>query len=312
MNNQFDELDGLEQELGDTLRVALRRVAATVTDDSPQRQQPPLISEPFTSTDREVLTMIELDSPTGRDQQRNRGRLVAAGILAAAAVAGIALVLSRDDGGTPTDEPIPTVTVAAAPTSEHVLDDLARTIPPPPAGVVPVEVTLTLPAGWEGGSGLVQKEMGSSGNWAYVGINADEEVAKVYSDPCHHRGTVKEAGPTVEDLAVALEQQPTRDATVADIEIDGFAGKLVRMSVPTDIDFADCDDGQFRSWVGRYHQGPGQRDDVYILDVDGDRTVIGVSYFPDFSPADMDEIQSVVQSIRISSPVASEAPTTTG
>ena len=34
-----------------------------------------------------------------------------------------------------------------------------------------------------------------------------------------------------------------RDATVSDVEVDGFAGKLVTMSVPDDIDF---DDGPHR------------------------------------------------------------------
>ena len=33
MNNDFDDLDELERELGDTVRVALRRVAKTVADD---------------------------------------------------------------------------------------------------------------------------------------------------------------------------------------------------------------------------------------------------------------------------------------
>ena len=81
------------------------------------------------------------------------------------------------------------------------------------------------------------------------------DITHVYADPCQWQGTLEEVGPTVDDLAAALEQQPMRDATVSDVELDGFAGKLVTMSVPDDMDFdpsatssdgfADCDLGQF-------------------------------------------------------------------
>jgi hypothetical protein len=107
-----------------------------------------------------------------------------------------------------------------------------------------------------------------------------------------------------------------RDAKVSDVELDGFAGTLVRMNVPTDIDFADCDGGRLQRWNNpagnnlRYHQGPGQRDDVYVLDVDGTRVVLGVAYYPDLPQADLDEIESIVQSLRIDTPEASETPAT--
>jgi hypothetical protein len=154
------------------------------------------------------------------------------------------------------------------------------------------------------------------------------DVTHVYSDPCQWEGTLEEVGPTVDDLAAALEQQPMRDATVSDVEVDGFAGKLVTMSVPDDMDydasktssdgFVDCDDGYFMTWNSpagtdaRGQQGPGQRDDVYILDVNGTRVVINVAYFPDLPQADLDEIESIVQSVRIDPPEASETPATAG
>ena len=62
------------------------------------------------------------------------------------------------------------------------------------------------------------------------------DITHVYADPCQWEGTLEEVGPTVDDLAAALEQQPMRDATVSDVELDGFAGKLVTMSVPDDMD----------------------------------------------------------------------------
>jgi len=132
----------------------------------------------------------------------------------------------------------------------------------------------------------------------YIGI---WDVTYVYSHPCQWELTAEEVGPAVADLAAALEQQPMRDAAVSDIEVGGFAGKLVRLSVPDDVDFANCDQGEFRSWVGRWHQGPGQRD-VYIWAVNGSRVVVDVAYYPDLPQADLDELESIVQSLRITSP----------
>jgi hypothetical protein len=64
-----------------------------------------------------------------------------------------------------------------------------------------------------------------------------------------------------------------------------------------DIDFADCDNGQFKSWLGRYHRGPGQIDRHYILDVDGHRLVAFMNFMPATSEADIEEMQKVFDSL---------------
>jgi hypothetical protein len=57
----------------------------------------------------------------------------------------------------------------------------------------------------------------------------------------------------------------------------------IELAVPDDIDFAGCDSGEYRSWgpedKARSHQGPGQRDLVWIVDVSGN----GVFAVDDFS-----------------------------
>ena len=188
----------------------------------------------------------------------------------------------------------------------------------------PVELTFTAPEGWRVVDDFaVTKE--TDGREFFITV---WDVTHVYADPCQWEGTLEEVGPTVDDLAAALEQQPMRDATVSDVELDGFAGKLVTMSVPDDMDydesktssdgFVDCDDGQFMTWNNpansnvRGQQGPGQRDDVYILDVNGTRVEVNAAYWPDLPQADLDEIESIVQSVRIDPPEASETPATTG
>ena len=143
------------------------------------------------------------------------------------------------------------------------------------------------------------------------------DVKEVYGDPCAWSDTVADPGPAVEDLVSALVEVPMRNATepVA-VEIDGRSGTYLEWSVPTDIafvedngDFPDCDltnDGHrdFRSWTGtgwstdRYHQGPGQVDRLWILDVDGERLVIDAFSMPSASPEEVEELVGVVASIR--------------
>ncbi len=69
-----------------------------------------------------------------------------------------------------------------------------------------------------------------------------------------------------------------------DITLDGYAGKSITLHVPDDAvlsgEFTDCDQGTFGIWTVsidgapgpepyRYNQGPGQIDELWILDVDG-------------------------------------------
>ena len=194
-----------------------------------------------------------------------------------------------------------------------------------PSADFPGELTFTVPEGWSVGADNTALLAEMDGREIYI---MRWDITHVYADPCQWEGTLEEVGPTVDDLAAALEQQPMRDATVSDVELDGFAGKLVTMSVPDDMDFdpsathsdgfADCDLGQFMTSNNpagnnvRGQQGPGQRDDVYILDVNGTRLELDVAYYPDLPQADLDEIESIVQSVRIDPPEASETPATAG
>jgi hypothetical protein len=170
-----------------------------------------------------------------------------------------------------------------------------------------VRVTLTLPEGWFRGGWLVYN--GDEG----PGLTAIQvwAVGNVYADPCQWDRALADppVGPSVDDLAQALASQPTREAATSGVTLDGYTGTLVKMRVPADISFQDCDLGQFRSWLGpggdgdeRYHQGPGQHDDVYILDVDGFRLVIDALYFPGSSAADRAALQQMLDTIQIEPP----------
>jgi hypothetical protein len=135
------------------------------------------------------------------------------------------------------------------------------------------------------------------------------DVDQVYGHPCQWDGTLFQPGPTVDDLANALVDIPQRNATKPiDVTLDGYAGKYLEWSVPSDMDFSKCDaDGDehhFESWTGkgwahnRYHQGPGQVDRLWILDIDGSRIVIDAFSMPSASAEEREELLNVVQSIR--------------
>ena len=163
-----------------------------------------------------------------------------------------------------------------------------------------LNATITVPAGW---GNLRQRGVGKGSDESSVVVTFwpyPTDFTKVYSDPCDWAtSTIQpQVGPTVDDLANALAAQAMRgDAIPTSVTIDGYEGKYLEMSVPLDVDFASCDGGEFRSWWGRFHQGPGQIDRVYILDVDGVRQVLIAHHMPGVSAADLAEQQAIVESI---------------
>jgi hypothetical protein len=180
-------------------------------------------------------------------------------------------------------------------------------------GVPPI--ILTLPAGWSSIDGWVLHR--GSLEVPTVAVQF-WDVGEIYGHPCDWRGTLLDPGPSVDDLAAALVDRPMRNATQPTaVTIDGREGLYLEWSVPADLDFTDCDaDGgehYFESWVGasdgdRYHQGPGQLDRLWILDVDGARLVIDGFDMPSATDAERQELLDVVASIRFEEPAPSGAP----
>jgi hypothetical protein len=142
------------------------------------------------------------------------------------------------------------------------------------------------------------------------------DVGTVARDPCHSIGHLYDPGPTVDDLVGALEAQLTRHATApTDVMLAGYAGKYLEWSVPADMvvtgdgDFAGCDiqgDGHrnFVSWDGnggdgeRWQQMAGQIDQLWILDVNGQRLVVDATHSPNATQAQVDEEDQLVNSLR--------------
>jgi hypothetical protein len=122
----------------------------------------------------------------------------------------------------------------------------------------------------------------------------------VFTEPCQWRGTGVNPGPTVDDFATALAALDGFDTSEpTDVTVAGYHGKHVRLVVPDDVDFADCLSGEYRSWQGRYYQGPGQTDDIWILDLDGNRHHFFTAYLPGTTAEKRAELVQMVQSLEI-------------
>jgi hypothetical protein len=92
------------------------------------------------------------------------------------------------------------------------------------------------------------------------------------------------------------------------VTIGGHLGKRVDVVMPTepftgqDEQALACDDFVFRPWnegAGVYAQGPANRWQTNILDVDGTRLVIVVQDFPGTLPEDRAELDAIADSFVI-------------
>jgi hypothetical protein len=131
----------------------------------------------------------------------------------------------------------------------------------------------------------------------------------VYGDPCQWSTTTPDTpATTVDEVVAALTAQASRDASdPVDITVDGYTGKSIILHVPDDAVFSECDEGLFASWAGggdplsagpsRHHQGPGQIDEVWILDVNGELIVVDAMYGAETSDEHVAEIHAILESM---------------
>jgi hypothetical protein len=253
-------------------------------------------------------------------------RLVPAGLLIASAIGGCASSASAPPSTTVSSASAPPSTTVSPPTATAreatppVAESSPRPLPddlPTPAGsyvlaadrlygVPPLDITFTIPSdGWVSwGPGVLTNEPDGRD---HVGIGF-HNVANLYKDPCLWQ-TSGEArprvGPTVADLEDAFARQPHFTASApTDVTVDGFRGSFMTMTIDADLDFAGCNSGQVHSWIdpdgnSRYYAGPGQVEQFWIVDVDGTRLVIEGSFFPDAPPANLTDLEKIVESIEI-------------
>ncbi|MGZ6267340.1 MAG: hypothetical protein ACXWM8_03620 [Candidatus Limnocylindrales bacterium] len=164
-----------------------------------------------------------------------------------------------------------------------------------------MRVTFTVPAGWEGNIGgpyLVDLDRPDG-----KGQVAFQISPALYADPCQgDRLLSPQPGPSVADLATALANLPGLQATTpVDVTLGGYQGKQLTLTAPTSV--SGCSLGSYHIWqlpLGATNDlAPGFSDQVWILDVDGQRLVIDSQVVPGQTAANKAEVQAVLDSIRI-------------
>jgi hypothetical protein len=248
---------------------------------------------------------------------RNPNMTIRPGRLAAPAIAALVLVgCSVTAASTPSEVALSSVPAdrssasAASPSAipQASPSARARALTCHPVGEPGPLFVVEVPIGWvevKDDCGFVTAVPGvfTAGLSAWI-------VGQVPTNPCHNQATLRTPGETVDELVRALVAQELRNATApVDVTLAGFEGKYLEWSVPADIVVLDdeyhvqgCDDGNFLSWLGRtdgtrYQQVGGQVDQLWVLDVAGQRVVIDASYAPDAPQAVRDELAAIVQTL---------------
>jgi hypothetical protein len=141
----------------------------------------------------------------------------------------------------------------------------------------------------------------------------------VYGDPCQWSTTVPETPATTpDDIAAAFATQAQTDATEAvDVTIGGYAGKQITLHVPMTYEIADatreeefaaCDESSFTYYgageeaITRNAQGPGEVDELWIVDVDGSIVILNAVYSPAASAELIDELRALAESATFEAP----------
>ena len=122
----------------------------------------------------------------------------------------------------------------------------------------------------------------------------------LYERACQWAGTSVTPGPTVGDLADALAGLDDFETSgPMDVMVGGHVGKRVQLTVPDDVNFSDCQEGEYRSMDGRNYQEPGQVDDIRVVDVDGKRIYLFATYQPGTPAGTRMGIDQIVDSMVI-------------
>lgn len=153
----------------------------------------------------------------------------------------------------------------------------------------------------------------------HVGVSIST-ITNVVRDGCRdHTWADPPVGPSVQDLAAALADLAPFEVTSAPEEVSayGHRGMHLALTVPElpvegagdDLSFTGCSDGQLKSWVAAIdtepgdafygYTGPGYVEEIWILDVEGTRLMIAAERSAASPAEDVDEMRTILDSIRI-------------
>ena len=189
-----------------------------------------------------------------------------------------------------------------------------------PAGSSPVNVEVTLPAGWARASAAMYVTPASTSQvglsisaWTvrHVNLFPCRWSTPAFSDELFERSAEGQA----QALAAWWGQDPdapfSSNATIAPIgtkpratTLGGYPAWYVEVLVPSVFDLSQCDGGQLVLWQTadghtRYALGPGELDRLWVVDIHDAPIVIDASLPVMASSADEAALQRIVDSIAI-------------
>lgn len=232
------------------------------------------------------------------------------------AIVGYNLLPSRGGVGGQPATPSPSISPSPVPPPTAQPSDAVKDGPLQPGTYTfygiegQVNVRFTVPARWSWFDEPDILTTGDPADEVAIALWPSGEDLQVYTDPCEWAGAEPDppTGPSARDLVDALAAQPTRNGSTpiqrnaaGPDAPDQWTGWLVEQTVPEDIDFEACTRGEFRSWgpddLARYHQGPGQRDTVWVIEVADTRIVVDATSLPGTPETTMTEIDAVLDSM---------------
>jgi hypothetical protein len=241
------------------------------------------------------------------------------------AVVGYSLLPGRPGVGGPST-PLPTASPSPVPTSTPAATGPVA-LPngilaagsyrvQPVSDPATLSVTMDVPAGWVGyPANVALTSPGESNEGIAIGfLKADG----LFSDPCQwdmdgtgaydQPGDV-EIGPTVDDLVAALQANSSyTSSTPGSVTFGEFKGSELELQLPGDDVLSTCDrepggepKGLFYVFSGKeagwYAQGPDNRFRLTIVDVDGTRLIVMISYFEASPQADLSAAEAIIDSL---------------
>jgi hypothetical protein len=166
--------------------------------------------------------------------------------------------------------------------------------------LAPLRITITVPAGWSKGRY----------DWAVFSDRSPISIAfftvkDLYLDPCAVDRGLRQppVGPSVGDLASALGDVPSLDATApSDVSLAGFVGLRMDLIAPETWEGCEEEDNEGQIWEtsGGAHPrlAPETHVQLWILDVEGTRLVLAVLE-NEAGPAAVAETHAIVDAIQI-------------
>jgi hypothetical protein len=247
------------------------------------------------------LPTLSQRSPTWWAVQRI-GALTAAAVVVVAAWIGVGTVLTGGDGlGGPPPASVPDA-------SPQVLGDA---LPPLEPGTYsldsnfPVALTFEVPAGFD--SCLIDPH--EQGVCALTGAGQDAGVTFVIvdnlvDDPCSAAPAPADPpiGPTVDDLVQALSSMPGFSATpVQTAVIDGRSARTFTLTAAL---ASECPGAGFSgdTWIVSSVRtngvGPGERNELFVVEVQGERLMIAIAYQLNTPTWAVEAMREIVATVR--------------